>query len=45
MLACAGKAGRAPFDGDVVIFFVSYIKKKKKREKGWLWRNVIGYTI
>ncbi len=25
---------RTPFDGDVVIFIVSYIKKKKKKRKG-----------
>ena len=31
---CVGMAGCAPCDGGVVIFFVSYSKEKKKREKG-----------
>ena len=31
--ACAEKAGRAPCDGGVSSFFVSYSKKKKKKEK------------
>ena len=30
MRACAGKVGCAPYDGGVVIFFVSYSKKKEK---------------
>jgi hypothetical protein len=33
MRACAEKAETAPCDGGVVLFFVSYNKKKKKREK------------